>query len=63
MSDKIPDEVAEELIALKQFSLAVFATLTVDQRQGIVKNFSRVDSPRMKNLVQNMKLIPRSSPQ
>ncbi len=58
MNEKIPNEIAMEFVALKQFAISVFAMLEPGKRQIIINNLEQVQSPEMQEIVRNLKLIP-----
>ncbi|THD49274.1 hypothetical protein ERD95_12310 [Enterobacteriaceae bacterium ML5] len=60
LSDKIPKEIALEFVAIRQFAIAVFASLEPHKREAIIDTLSKSESPEMKDIVKNLKLIPKS---
>jgi len=57
LDERIPREVALEFVAIRQFALAVFAAMEPEKRENIISNLSKVQSPQMKDIVRNLKLI------
>ena len=60
MDERIPEEVALEFVAIRQFAIAVFASLEPQKRKNIIDNLSKNTSPQMQDIVKNLKLIPNA---
>jgi len=57
LDERIPREVGLEFVAIRQFALAVLAAMEPEKRENIISNLSKVQSPQMKDIVRNLKLI------
>lgn len=57
LSERVPTEVALEIVALRQAILMLTAALPQDTRNNVVNNLAKVDSPQMRDIVKNMRLI------
>ncbi|HGJ5866825.1 MULTISPECIES: hypothetical protein [Arsenophonus] len=56
MNKSIPEPIAHELVAIKQVLLAIIAT-DYEKRQVVLDGLSEINSPIMKDVVKNIKLI------
>ena len=57
LSERVPTEVALEIVALRQAILMLTAALPQDTRNNVVNNLAKVNSPQMRDIVKNMRLI------
>lgn len=57
LSERVPTEVALEIVARRQAILMLTAALPQDTRNNVVNNLAKVDSPQMRDIVKNMRLI------
>ena len=56
MSEKIPREIALEIVAIKQVLAAILAKMP-DKRDSIIDDLSGVDSDIMRDIVANFKRL------